>query len=816
MVADNRNLSLTSNAAITINRNISIGSGNLSLTSNAAIALNRHITIGSGKLTLNGRGGIVLGGSIILTASEVELTGAINTAILGNRNLTITASNFVLLNDDINLGNTGNTSNVLILRGDTGGVRGVGKPKLTAVAVSLIQNNAFGRNSMFEFSNLIRGLVLTTGASQTVENWMTAVNRALALNSRGTITIGGDINTGSGDITLNGQDIALSATTSLDGNNIEIIGPINGRYSLSATALGQMTINDNVDLIEGSLNLSAGTKIVGVGKPELTANAVALTQGEKFSSSAPFTFTALSIEAFHGVTLLQLSTAAKQRVHGWMIAKDRDLSLTSTEGAIMIGSNIAAGRGDIILNGNQGINLEGTAPIALSGGNIILTGLLSAENRALSITARINLTLNDLIVGASNLNLTATNKIVLGGDISLSGVSVTLTGAIDESGTKGNDDLTLRATGRLTLNSHINLGTGVLRLKVGERISVPNSDTNITASAAMIEFSHSGVTDQVIGFTADGIATLGNVNFLATVTYTFLNAAKAGGGVDCELDAGECLLTTQNNAPLTTDDGSLASDVSITIDIGTGALTFGGDDDITINAPIVIITAGIIDIGGRALTITATGGHLTLNTNIVGTGSGAVNLISESGNLILGAGVQFTLATSPLVLEAGGMFVFQSADETPASNIMASTIKLSGPNLPAIMPSATVITFSPQPSGETSGTIPSWFSNGVDPAAARDCAGQPIICLIQRTNESLKIKGTTLAPTTSLTINIGDGTLTFGGTGLITLKSPLVSISAGMIDLKGRDLTIIADGGALTLTLGADIDEWARGHDWRG
>ena len=811
MVADNRNLSLTSNAAITINRNISIGSGNLKLTSNVAITLNRHITIRSGKLTLIGRGGIVLGGSIILTASEVDLTGAINTAILGNRNLTITASNFVLLHDDINLGNTGNTSNVLILRGDTGGVRGVGKPKLTAVAVSLIQNNAFGRNSMFEFSNLIRGLVLTTGASQTVENWMTAGNRALALNSRGTITIGGDINTGSGDITLNGQDIALSATTVLDGNNIELIGPINGRYSLSVTALGQMTINDNVDLILGTLNLSAGTKIVGVDKPELTANVVVLAQGEKFSSSAPFTFTALSGEAFHGVVILQLSTAATQRVHGWMIAKDRDLYLTSTAGAIMIGSNIATGIGNIILNGNQGINLTGTAPIALNGANIILTGLLSAENRALSITAR-NLTLNDLIVGASNLNLTATNKIVLGDDITLSGVSVALTGAIDESGTKGNDDLTLEATGRLTLNSHINLGIGVLRLNVGERISVPNSDTNITASAAMIEFSHSGVTDQVVGFTADGIATLGNVNFSSTtsVTYTFLSTAPRTGqegmsSGDCALNEGACLLTTQDNAPLATDDGGLISDVSITIDIGTGTLTFGGEGAIIITAPIVHITAGIIDIGGRALTITATGGHLTLNANITGTGSGAVNLASENSNLILGAGVQFTLPTRPVVLTAGGMFDFQSADGTPASNIMASTIKLSGPNLPAIMPSSAVITFSPQPSGETRGTIPAWFSNGIDLATATDCADQPIICLIQRTNESLKITATTLAPTTSLTINIGNGTLTFGGTGLITMKSPSVSISAGMIDLKGRDLMITADGNALTLTLGADM-----------
>ena len=802
--ADTLNLT-TTNAAQTVQGWMAASGRNLSLISNAAITINENISIGSGNLTLTGREGIVLGGSVILTAKEVELIGAMNTSI-DNSDLTITALSFVSIHDDINLGNT---NNVLTLRGDTLGVMGFGKPTLTARTVSLRQNKTFGQNSMFNFAASVTGLLLTTGDDQKVENWMTSGNRALALNASGKITIGGNIDTGAGDLTLNGGNITLSATTFLDGGDIEIIGPMSGRYSFLVTALGKLEMSDNVNLIEGTLNLSAGTKIVGVGKPELTANLVALTQGETFSSSAPFVLTALDTQALRGVTLLRLKTVSTQIVHDWMILEGRDFSLTSTEGAITIGINIATGAGgDLTLNGNQGINLIGTAPIALSGVRISLTGLLNAENRAISITAAGDLTLNDSIVGESSLNLTG-SKILLGDDISLTGGAVRLTGAINESGTKGNDNLTITASGRLTLNSHINLGSGTLTLSVGERISVPNSGTSITAAAAMIAFSHSGVNNREVGFTADGIATLGNVNFSTTVTYTFflVQAGVIAGSsfVDCSSGEGVCLLTKQDE-PLATNDGSLASDVSITIDLGSGTLTFGGEGAITITAPIVSITAGIIDIGDRALTITATSGDLTLNTDIAGTGSGAVNLASENGNLILGAGVQFTLPARPLVLTAGGVFSFLRVPETPVSDITALSIELSGPNLPASMPSSTVITFSPTPSGSTAiGVIPSWFANGVRPATSTDCAGQPAICSIQRADESLEITFTTLAPTTSLTIDIGNGTLTFGGTGLIMMMSPSVSISAGMIDLKGRDLTITADGNALTLNLGADI-----------
>ena len=273
---------------------------------------------------------------------------------------------------------------------------------------------------------------------------------------------------------------------------------------------------------------------------------------------------------------------------------------------------------------------------------------------------------------------------------------------------------------------------------------------------------------------------------------------KPTGGLT--LTAGGVLTLSAN---ITTSAGALTL-------TGTGGITLDGDTTLT-GAAITITTntMNTMNIGTHALTITANGetnGDLTLNTNITGTGSGAVNLTSMHGDLILGAGVQFSLGARPLVLTAGGIFNFQRADGTSASRITASRIELSGPNLPNDTPAAAAIEFTPTPFGTTtSGEVPFWFENGINPLTVRDCTDQPADCEIRRTVGDLEIGVAILTVTEELTINIGNGTLTFAGSDMITITSPSVSITAGMIDLEDRDLKITADGNALTLTLGADI-----------
>ena len=127
-------------------------------------------------------------------------------------------------------------------------------------------------------------------------------------------------------------------------------------------------------------------------------------------------------------------------------------------------------------------------------------------------------------------------------------------------------------------------------------------------------------------------------------------------------------------------DASLESDVGITISIGTGTLTFGGGlVEITIDAPTVSITAGNIDIGTRRLTITASGGALTLNTDITADmGSmGNVEIFATGGALTIGgdintrggaldlssmgAGAGITL-NGPITLEGGAITLTGAVD----------------------------------------------------------------------------------------------------------------------------------------------------------
>ena len=63
----------------------------------------------------------------------------------------------------------------------------------------------------------------------------------------------------------------------------------------------------------------------------------------------------------------------------------------------------------------------------------------------------------------------------------------------------------------------------------------------------------------------------------------------------------------------------------------------------------------------------------------------------------------------------------------------------------------------------------------------------------------------TLTAATSITLNFGENAIAFGGTGAITITSPIVTITAATIDLGGRSLTITSSGATLALNLNADI-----------
>ena len=610
-------LTLAASDRIRVNVAILKPTGGLTLTAGSVLTISANITTSAGDLALTGTNGIVLGGNgtRTLEGSAVTLTGAI-TRTSGTANLTIRASGNITINDDINLGEgfltltAGFGSNIVV----------VGTPTLTANRVLLTQDGAFGETAPFTFDANTNRLNLETRAAQTVYDWMIVSGRNLLVKSSDDITVSGNVDIGRGQLGLFGRNIVTVGTPTLTAREVNLIqrgafvetapfifadsvGALTLRAiraaqtvygwmvgtdrSLSITASGDITINSDIDIGSGNLVLGAlgGNNIVAVGKPTLTAVTVFLAQGDAFAETAPFMFadsvTSLTLAVF-------FSASTGQTVYDWMTSGNRALDLTATRGVITVNGNIDTGSGALSLTAaNMGIVLGGTAPITLSGGAVTLTGALTSNN-----------------------------------------------------------DLTITASGRLTLNSGINLGTGILNINAGERINVANENTVITAGTFTINFTDSdGAENEAAGFTIGNTATLGNLAASSTTpTFTFANAGTppvdSGTPTDDCIRNGEACSLIRDNANLETADHRLESDVSITIDIGSGTLSFGGPGVITIEADtFVSITAGNINLG-RSLKITANGGVLTLNTSITATGE----LILSGSTIVLGG-------TTPISLE---------------------------------------------------------------------------------------------------------------------------------------------------------------------
>ena len=432
------NLTTTStqpNATLMVQAWMAQGSHSLSLTSAGSIMVGVDVSTGAGNLTLEGDAITFLGGARTLSGANISLTT--DTITHSGPNLTITAAGAI----------------TTAARNDAAAV-----PSVTASRLKLTQAGAFGTDAPFVFAS-VGTLDLTTDAAQTMRSWMTDGARAFSLTSAGTITIGEDISTGVGDLTLEGDAIIFSGgARTLSGANILIAAD-------TITHNGQnLTITATGDIITANRD--------NTGAAVLTASGVSLTQAGEFGERTPF--------AFASVETLNLTTDATQTLRPWMTDAARFLSLISAD-TITIGEDVSRGDGALILAGTA-ITFSGGVR-TLSGADITLIGsVISAM--ALTITASGTLRINGNITltGAGSLTLTSTGGVLriladisTGGDLTLSGVTgginlnggagaktlsgaiITLTGVV-----VSNQDLTLTASGILTINNDITLtGSGL-------------------------------------------------------------------------------------------------------------------------------------------------------------------------------------------------------------------------------------------------------------------------------------------------------------------------------------------------------------------
>ena len=470
-----------------------------------------------------------------------------------------------------------NTLNGNIAAGPTG-----------AMTLAVDEINRFGGNLSIASSN---SLVVSAVINKAAGN--------LTLMTQGLLTINQNITTSAGDLILSGVIFLPTSNgnlITLTGRAVTLNGEVRGDNNdndmldndFTITASGNITISNNINLDTGTLTLTAGNGgtgniVSGAGTQTLTASTVSLTQDSAFGSSAPFRFAAGT---------LNLTTGAAQTVQGWMTDGNRALSLTSG-GMLTINSNIDTGTGNLTLT-------LGAFQAALTG-----------------------------------VSMLSGNVVTFNGD----GTGVRIT---------ANGDLTISALGNLRVNTGIAVGANTLRLDAGRNEAagqtgvISFANTSVALSASRFVFTQDGalfVNGRPADFRdGDGTGlTTAQSEPITRIIYDGTGVAQTG------VDWANIFPSTVSRGPGGTGDyavpavdfvsGVLAAAVSITLDAGTGVLTFAATGDITLSAPAITITAGTINLGTRTLTLTAPTGTLTLNftaaTTITGTGMAGLTVIAE-------------------------------------------------------------------------------------------------------------------------------------------------------------------------------------------
>ena len=456
-----------------------LGNGSITLTSTggavrilANISITNNITLSGGAGGINFNSGA---GAKTFSGAAITLSGDVRS----DRDLAITASGTLRINNSITLTGAGNLALssdtvVRILAGDisaggnitlSGGTNGI---NLNSGAAAKTLSGAAITLTGDARSN--RDLALTASGTLRINNSITLAAGNLTLSSDTVVRIlGGDISAG-GNITLSGGTNGINfnngaAAKTLSGVDIEITGAARSNQDLALTASGTLTLNNDIDIGTGNLTLTSGVgAIVATGRPRLTAGMVSFSQVDALPVTRPFRFIPSSS--------LAITTEAAQDVHDWMIRENIDLTVTSSNRVrvvAIIGTGGVAGR-------NLG---TGALSLTSTGGAVRILANISISN---------NITLSG---GTGGINLNGTDT--------LSGAIITLTGDA-----RGNRDLTITASGVLTINNNINIGT---------------TGTTLTLTGASLTFGLSvDLTAGAYSFTPDLTCNTGTSPSCTTIT----------------------------------------------------------------------------------------------------------------------------------------------------------------------------------------------------------------------------------------------------------------------------------------------------------
>ena len=553
------------------------------------------LDVGTDNLTFTGTG------AVMITANNIEVSAAqidLGTIDLGTRAL--------ILNASINSSGGGNlTLNAEIIGAGNDGAVMLSADSNLAINRDILLGGAssdgFGRALTLRGGNVIvggSGERQVRGGSVSLTDSRSSRQHTAALKVEaftGDLTLLGSLDFGTKSLTLlaisDDGDILFDTNnpTTLIGGDIMLQSSgaqAATHQNLTITAGGLLTLNQDIDVGGGRLELSARSFSLS-GELTLTAAHVLLGQANAFTRPL------FTVETDH----LIIRTEADQEIQPWMIEEhDRSLFVT-TAGNLIVGRdiNLAA---DINL---QGAMISFTGSREISGHNVLLA-------------------------------------------------SASLDRPVPSGVMSSDKDLTIHASGIFTLLSDIHLGSGDLNV-MAQRIKISSPDTRtLTANLIDIKFTGAGITTLEHGIAAsfdnpnteplnEFVSGKDLMVYAGTTIFEFA-AINEMCAVSCTLDS------TKGSF----DANKITATGSVTLDAGTSPLTFTGTGPIMITANNIEVVAAQLDLGTRALLLSASG-NLAINQDI-DVGSGTLELSARRFSL----SGEPTLTASRVLLEQASSF----------------------------------------------------------------------------------------------------------------------------------------------------------------
>ena len=645
------------NANITVNSTLT-GTNGLTITDTTAgtitLAAANSYT-GTTTVTGTGTGNVTISNISAFGNGAVTLTsGTVTAGIVASNNTANNAQDsFFALDNPINFNNSvvtfANSTNRFFF---TGPITLTGNNQITADA------NAFGATAL-------SGVVSGTGSLNLLG---------------GAIVMQNPNSTYSGGTNVGGGNLIVTASDTVNGNNVTINGPLGtgalnltgGIFQASATNVPDLTVNaitlyNAITLINANTivaggaptNSGAGGNITFAGPVTLSGtNTVGVTYGFNFPISGNISGTGNLTKTNVGAMLL----SGNNTFTGCVTVTAGTTGVLGNVGDLIVGSNTALGTGLLTLNGGV-LQDDGLAPRTLANNVFLTSGTNSFIN---AINPSTPFTITGTILGPGSLTK---------GFASLT-----------------TEEASMDAVQTLTFGSGITGGTFTLTIN-------GSTTGNITAVAATI--STASETNNTVTITAANSFAAGDIVYISGV-----GVAGYNGTFKIVTATASSFTNTNPTAGLTPSSGGTAFDSTITaanIQSAINAL----NNSITANyQPVVTGSGATISIGFQNVSVGATitslptvafssnlsGGTITSSTTTTGTGTLVLaSANAYSGTTTINQGT-LTLSGGGALAQSGNINAVQTVTFTTAATAGTYTLTFNGQTTTPIAYNATAAT----------------------------------------------------------------------------------------------------------------------------